>query len=68
MRHVEYFHDHARIERLLFDGVRRAGRRQLRPDRARPGLGLAFKQADAQGFAITLMITLARLTAQDSTC
>ena len=27
LRHLEYFHDHVRIEQLLFDGVARAGRR-----------------------------------------
>ena len=51
--HVEYFHDHARIERLLFDGalVPRGG--ALVPDRSRPGLRLEFKRADAARFRVT---------------
>lgn len=50
--HVEYFHDHARIERMLFDGalVPRGG--MLRPDLSRPGLGLDFKRADVARFAV----------------
>jgi L-alanine-DL-glutamate epimerase-like enolase superfamily enzyme len=45
-RHVEYFHDHARIERLLFDGALRPERGQLRPDPSRPGLGVEARWAD----------------------
>ncbi len=50
--HLEYFHDHQRIERMLFDGaiVPRAG--ALAPDRSRPGLGLEFKYQDARSYAI----------------
>jgi L-alanine-DL-glutamate epimerase-like enolase superfamily enzyme len=50
--HVEYFYDHARIERMLFDGHRtpRAGR--LAPDLTRPGLGVEFKRADAARYAV----------------
>ena len=51
-RHVEWFHDHVRIERMLFDGapVARGGR--IAPELDRPGLGLVFKQADAERFAV----------------
>jgi L-alanine-DL-glutamate epimerase-like enolase superfamily enzyme len=52
LRHVEYFHDHARMERMLFDGVLEPVRGELRPDRSRPGLGLILKRADAARFAI----------------
>jgi L-alanine-DL-glutamate epimerase-like enolase superfamily enzyme len=46
--HVEYFHDHARIEPMLFDGAARPGADgRLRPDLSRPGLGLELKHADA---------------------
>ena len=41
--HVEYFHDHARLEDLLFEGVLRPERGELRPDSGRPGLGIALK-------------------------
>jgi L-alanine-DL-glutamate epimerase-like enolase superfamily enzyme len=39
-RHVEWFHDHARIERLLFDGALHPHRGALRPDPSRPGVGV----------------------------
>lgn len=45
--HVEYFHDHARIEQLLFDGAPRPSKGELRPDPDRTGLGLELKRADA---------------------
>ncbi len=50
---VEYFHDHERIEGMLFDGAIRAFNGNLRPDRTRHGFGLELKQADAQEFAIS---------------
>jgi L-alanine-DL-glutamate epimerase-like enolase superfamily enzyme len=50
--HVEYFHDHARIERLLFDGALAPRGGILRPDLSRPGLGLDFKRADAARFMV----------------
>lgn len=51
MRHAEYFHDHARIEAMLFDGAVRPVHGTLAPDRSRPGLGLALKRADARRYA-----------------
>lgn len=51
-RHTEYFHDHVRVEALLFDGAQRAVRGCLRPDPARPGLGLELKEKDAAPFAV----------------
>jgi L-alanine-DL-glutamate epimerase-like enolase superfamily enzyme len=50
--HVEYFHDHARIERMLFDGCPIPQRGMLEPDRVRPGLGLEFKRADAERWKV----------------
>ncbi len=50
--HVEYFHDHVRIERMLFDGTLEPDGGRLRPDRSRPGLGLELRRADAQAHAI----------------
>jgi hypothetical protein len=52
VRHIEYFHDHARIERLLFDGALAPVDGALRPDPTRPGLGLEFKHADAAAYAV----------------
>ncbi len=49
---IEYFHDHARIEHMLFDGALTPVAGALRPDRSRPGMGLAFKHADAARFAV----------------
>lgn len=49
-RHVEYFHDHARIEEMLFDGFIRPKDGRLTPDRSRSGLGLTFKHRDAERF------------------
>ena len=45
--HLEYFHDHTRIEPMLFDGVPTASGGALRPDQERPGLGLSFARAAA---------------------
>ena len=50
--HVEWFHDHARIERLLFDGAAAPRGGVLHPDLSRPGLGLELKRADAERFAV----------------
>ncbi|HVV76416.1 MAG TPA: enolase C-terminal domain-like protein [Mycobacteriales bacterium] len=53
LRHLEYFHDHVRIESMLFDGVLQPeSGGVLRPDRSRPGHGLTFKRADAERFRI----------------
>jgi L-alanine-DL-glutamate epimerase-like enolase superfamily enzyme len=53
LRHLEYFHDHVRIESMLFDGVLEpADGGVLRPDRSRAGHGLAFKHADAERFRV----------------
>jgi L-alanine-DL-glutamate epimerase-like enolase superfamily enzyme len=53
VRHVEYFHDHVRIEHMLFDGALTPVNGALHPDLSRPGLGLDFKRADAQRFAVS---------------
>jgi L-alanine-DL-glutamate epimerase-like enolase superfamily enzyme len=52
--HVEYFHDHARIEHLLFDGALTPLDGNLRPDLSRPGLGLELKRQDAARWRIQL--------------
>lgn len=50
--HMEWFHDHVRIERMLFDGAPEPRRGLVQPDATRPGLGLAFKDADAKEYAL----------------
>lgn len=52
VRHLEYFHDHARIERMFFEGVPEPKGGELRPDHSRPGLGLEFKRSEAQRYAV----------------
>jgi L-alanine-DL-glutamate epimerase-like enolase superfamily enzyme len=52
LRHLEYFHDHHRIEHMLFDGALSPEGGALRPDQARPGLGLEFKHRDAEQFRV----------------
>jgi len=51
-RHLEWFHDHVRIERMLFDGAPMPRDGVIRPDLSRPGLGLAFKQSDAEPYRV----------------
>ena len=51
-RHVEYFHDHACIEAMLFDGFISPRNGELTPDQSRPGMGLVFKHRDAERFLV----------------
>jgi L-alanine-DL-glutamate epimerase-like enolase superfamily enzyme len=50
LRHVEYFHDHQRIEQMLFDGAPRPEGGELTPDPAAPGLGIRLRHPDAERF------------------
>jgi hypothetical protein len=49
--HVEYFHDHVRIESMLFEGVIEPVNGMLSPDVSQAGLGLEFKRPDAEKYA-----------------
>jgi L-alanine-DL-glutamate epimerase-like enolase superfamily enzyme len=51
-RHVEWFHDHARIERMLFDGAIAPDRGVLRPDLSRPGVGVAVRWGELERFEV----------------
>jgi len=51
VRHLEYFHDHVRIEQMFFDGIHPPVDGRLVPDLSRPGMGIDLKQADAESFA-----------------
>lgn len=51
MCHLEYFHDHVRIEEMLFEGVVRPRNGILYPDLSRPGLGLQLKKTAAERYA-----------------
>ena len=50
--HIEYFHDHTRIESMLFDGVVEPEYGALQPDSSRPGLGLELRESDAKEYAL----------------
>lgn len=50
--HLEYFHDHVRIENLLFEGALRPEAGALHPDPARPGLGLALDRDAAAEYRV----------------
>ena len=52
LRHIEYFHDHVRIESMLFDGTVEPKRGELRPDLSRPGMGLEIKRSEVEKFKI----------------
>ena len=52
LRHQEWFHDHVRIEQLLFDGAPRPKDGRIHPDLSRPGLGLELKRADAERYRL----------------
>ncbi len=50
--HLEFFHDHARIERMFFDGFCEPVDGIMSPDRSRPGIGLALKEKDAAKYLV----------------
>lgn len=52
LRHIEWFHDHVRIERMLFEGAPVAHDGAIEPDFGRPGHGLTFKRQDAERFRV----------------
>jgi L-alanine-DL-glutamate epimerase-like enolase superfamily enzyme len=52
LRHIEWFHDHVRIEQMLFDGAPVPLNGAIEPDLGRAGHGLTFKHKDAERFRI----------------
>jgi len=50
LRHLEWFHDHVRIEHMLFDGAPTPHDGVIAPDLSRSGFGLVFKERDAERF------------------
>lgn len=52
LRHLEYFHDHVRIESMLFDGFIEPVEGQLAPDRGRTGLGIELREGEARHFRL----------------
>jgi L-alanine-DL-glutamate epimerase-like enolase superfamily enzyme len=51
LRHLEWFHDHVRVESLLFDGTLDPGGGQVEPDRDRLGHGLELRD-DAEDYRV----------------
>jgi L-alanine-DL-glutamate epimerase-like enolase superfamily enzyme len=53
LRHLEWFHDHVRIERILFDGVLDPAGGSITPGAdGAPGLGLALNTERAQAYRV----------------
>ncbi|MBA3620731.1 MAG: mandelate racemase [Euzebyales bacterium] len=52
LRHLEYFSDHARVDRLIFDGVLEPAAGRLTLDLTRPGMGLDLKHSDAVTYRV----------------
>ncbi|MGA8940814.1 MAG: enolase C-terminal domain-like protein [Acidobacteriaceae bacterium] len=50
--HMEYFHDHVRIEEMFFDGFCKPVKGIMSPDRSRPGNGLELKEKDAAPYLV----------------
>jgi L-alanine-DL-glutamate epimerase-like enolase superfamily enzyme len=52
LRHLEYFHDHERIETMLFDGALPPDGGSLVPRPDVVGHGMTFKEADAEAYRV----------------
>jgi L-alanine-DL-glutamate epimerase-like enolase superfamily enzyme len=50
LRHLEWFHDHVRIESMFFDGALDPSGGVVRPDPDAPGLGLTLRTSDAERY------------------
>jgi len=50
LAHVEYFHDHARIEEMLFEGIPPIVDGTLCPDPALSGTGLRLREGEAERY------------------
>ena len=49
--HLEYFHDHARIENMIFNGVQSPKSGELTPDLSCCGLGLDIRRAELSRYS-----------------
>jgi len=52
LRHLEWFHDHVRIESMFFDGTLDPTGGTVTPDPDAPGLGLTLRSADAEQYRV----------------
>jgi L-alanine-DL-glutamate epimerase-like enolase superfamily enzyme len=53
LRHLEWFHDHVRIEHLFFDGAPQPKDGAITPDLSAPGLGLRLKERDVERYRVS---------------
>ncbi|WP_336644270.1 enolase C-terminal domain-like protein [Microbacterium sp. USHLN186] len=53
LRHLEWFHDHVRIEGMLFEGTLDPQGGTITPDSSAPGNGLTLRTADADLFRVS---------------
>jgi L-alanine-DL-glutamate epimerase-like enolase superfamily enzyme len=51
--HVEYFHDHSRIEEQLFTGAQLLHDGMLKPDNDAPGMGIGVREDAAERYQIS---------------
>ena len=52
LRHVELFHDHQRVDGLLFDGTLRPTGGRLSPEPDQPGHGMTLRAAEAEKYRV----------------
>lgn len=52
LKHVEFFHDHSRIEKMFFEGMPEMRNGSLKPDLGRHGLGIELRRGDAARYAV----------------
>lgn len=50
--HMEFFHDHARMERMFFDGFCEPVSGRMHPDLSRDGMGIELKEKDAAPYLV----------------
>jgi L-alanine-DL-glutamate epimerase-like enolase superfamily enzyme len=53
LRHLEWFHDHVRIEQMLLEGAPLPRKGAIRPDLTKPGHGLELKVKDAERYKVS---------------
>jgi len=54
VRHLEWFHDHVRIEQMVFAGAPEASGGAIAPNSDRPGHGLEFIEQQARQYCVSL--------------
>jgi L-alanine-DL-glutamate epimerase-like enolase superfamily enzyme len=52
LRHIEYFHDHYRLEPMLFEGTPQPRQGVLTPNQERPGHGMVLCEAQAEPYRL----------------